>query len=315
MFNTNYVRSVALMGTVVTIGVVVRATDSESTRIREEAVERAFDWFERVEECCSRFDEQSEAIRLAGQPGVAVPVSTTLYEAVQLALAMAEVSLGALDPTVGYAMENRGFNQEYRTRRTVRTELESHGPVSYRDIRLDPERRTITLLRPLILDLGAVAKGMAIDLAVRELQSLGNFVVDAGGDLYACGCDPRGEQWSIGIKHPRRPNELIEFLLVSGRAVCTSGDYARLSPMEGGGHHILDPRTGASPRHVASVTVVADTAMLADAVATAAFVLGPSDGIDLCERLGVDGLIYSGSLGSDSLERYATKGMRVAHAC
>ena len=63
-------------------------------------------------------------MRLAGQPGVAVPVSTTLYEAVQFALAMAEVSLGALDPTVGYAMENRGFNQEYRTRRTVRTELQ-----------------------------------------------------------------------------------------------------------------------------------------------------------------------------------------------
>jgi thiamine biosynthesis lipoprotein len=197
----------------------------------------------------------------------------------------------------------------------VRTDLGACGPVSYRDVRLDPERRTITLLRPLILDLGAVAKGMAIDLAVRELQSLENFVVDAGGDLYACGCDSKGEQWPIGIRHPRRRNALIDRLRVSGRAVCTSGDYERLSPRAGGGHHILDPRTGASPRDVASVTVVADTAMLADAVATAAFVLGPGDGIELCERLGVDGLIFSDSLGSASLERYATRGMCGAHAC
>lgn len=309
MFENSCVRSVALMGTVVSIGVVARAEDLEATRKREEAVDRAFGWFERVEECCSRFDEQSELMRLTAQPGVAVPVSTMLFEAVRFALAMAEQSGGALDPTVGYAMENRGFNQEYRSRRTVRTELKDCGPVSYRDVQLDPERKTITLLRPLILDLGAVAKGMAIDLAVQELRPLENFVVDAGGDLYACGLNPRGEQWSIGVKHPRRPNELIDSLRVSGRAVCTSGDYERLSPKEGGGHHIFDPRTGESPRHVASVTVVADTAMLADAAATAAFVLGPSEGIELCERLGVDGLIFS-----STLERYATRGMWAAHA-
>jgi thiamine biosynthesis lipoprotein len=98
---------------------------------------------------------------------------------------------------------------------------------------------------------------------------------------------------------------LIFSLPVSNRAVCTSGDYERLGPINAQEHHILDPRTKVSVRGVASVTVVAPTAILADAVATAAFVLGPEDGIRLFERLGVDGLIIT-----PALERYLTQGMR-----
>jgi thiamine biosynthesis lipoprotein len=249
-------------------------------------------------------------------------VSTILYEAVQFALAVAEESGGAFDPTVGYAMERRGFNEEYRTRRTIRTALKPGGSVSYRDVRLNPERKTITLLRPLILDLGAVAKGLAIDMAARELRPLENFMIDAGGDLYLGGHNPKAEPWSIGVRHPRRASELIDTLRVSDQAVCTSGNYERKASAkngagdgdrdgeEDGGHHILDPRTGVSPQSAASVTVVAPTAILADAVATAAFVLGPSEGIQLLERLGVDGLIIS-----PTLDRYATHGMCTASVC
>jgi len=299
-----YLRSVALMGTVVTIQVVGHLVDRQQLIQRDAAVERAFDWFRRIEECCTRFDAQSELMQLTAQIGVSVPVSAILYEAVQFSLAVAEESGGAFDPTVGCVMETRGFDREYRTGLTIRTALEPSPTVSYRDVRLDPERKAITLLRPLILDLGAIAKGLAIDLAVRELRPFENFAVDAGGDLYLGGCSPNGETWSIGIRHPRRENELIHSLTVSDRAVCTSGDYERQSPTGDNGHHILDPRTGASVGEVASVTVVAPSAMLADALATAAFVLGPAEGIRLFERLGVDGLIVS-----PTLERFATRGM------
>ena len=300
--DADYLRTVALMGTFVTIHVVGHGVDPQQTIGREEAVERAFEWFRRIEESCTRFEARSELRQLTAQVGIAVPVSAILYEAVQFALAVAEESSGAFDPTVGHAMETRGFNQEYRTGQTIRTDLEPGGSVSYRDVRLDPGRKTITLLRPLILDLGAVARGMAIDLAARELQPFENFAIDAGGDLYLGGCSPNGEPWSIGIRHPRRDHELIDSLRVSNRAVCTSGDYERQIPTQG--HHILDPRAGASASAVASVTVVASTAMLADALATAAFVLGPADGIRLFDRLGVDGLILT-----PALERYATRGM------
>ncbi len=278
------VRTAVRMGTFVTIHVVgataAHKSEAQSPMLREEAVERAFAWFDRVEECCTRFDSGSEVMRLAAQVGVPVPVSTLLYEAVQFALAVAEESGGAFDPTVGHAMETRGFNREYRSGREIRTALDcgraaldGGSPVSYRDVRLDPERHTITLLRPLIIDLGAVAKGLAVDLAARELFSFENFAINAGGDLYLGGRNPESEPWSIGIRHPRSDAELVEVVRVSNRAVCTSGDYEKRGA--DGGHHILDPRTGASANGVASVTVIAPTAMLADALATAAFVLGP----------------------------------------
>jgi thiamine biosynthesis lipoprotein len=299
-------RTVPLMGTFVTIHVVGHAEDSAQT-MRNQALDRAFEWFGRVEECCTRFDPQSEVMQLANQVGVPVHVSTILYEAVQFALAVAAESDGAFDPTVGYAMEERGFNREYRTGQMVRTALDSNRAVSYRHVRMDPHRKTITLLRPLIIDLGAVAKGLAVDLAARELQPFKNFAINAGGDLYLGGCNPTGEPWSIGVRHPRRNDELIDSLRISNRAVCTSGDYERPSSKDDG-HHILDPRTASSANAAASVTVIAPTAMLADALATAAFVLGPADGIQLFDRLGVDGLIIS-----PALECYATGGMSDYH--
>ena len=305
--NNGVRRSLALMGTVVTVHLVGRGETPGEAVQYEEGVKRAFDWFGRVEECCTRFEPESEVMRLASQPGAPVRVSAILYEAVQFALAVAEESAGAFDPTVGFAMETRGFNREHRSGKKIETALDAGASVSYRDVRLDPHNKTITLLRPLILDLGAVAKGLAVDLAARELQPFGNFAIDAGGDLYLGGCNPDGEPWSIGIRHPRRENELIDSLRVSNRAVCTSGDYERRSSTDNS-HHILDPRRGSSADGVASVTVVASNAMLADALATAAFVLGPAESIRLFDRLSVDGLIIT-----PQLERHATRGMSAYH--
>ena len=293
------IRTVALMGTFVTIHVVDNGVDG--TIEAEGAVERAFGWFRQVEACCTRFDATSEAMQLASSIGVPVRASEILREAVQFALVVAEETGGAFDPTVGASMEARGFNRNYRTGRTVDTALAPDAGASYRDVHVDPDRKTITLLRPLILDLGAVAKGLAIDMAARELRTFRNFAIDAGGDLYLAVRNPDGEPWSVGIRHPRLGGQLVECLRVSDAAVCTSGDYERRREA---GHHILDPRSGASASAVASATVVAPTAMAADALATAAFVLGPADGIRLFEQQGVDGLIVS-----PTLERYATHGL------
>jgi thiamine biosynthesis lipoprotein len=282
-------RTEAVMGTLVTIHVAHTGADA--------AIERAFGWFFQIEECCTRFDERSELMQLTTRIGVPVPVSAILFESVRFALMVAEETGGAFDPTVGHRMEARGYNREHRTGEIIRTAIAPANDVSYRDIHLDPERRTITILRPLTLDLGAVAKGLAVDTAARELQPFKDFSIDAGGDLYLGGCNAAGEPWCVGIRHPRRDHALIETLLVSNQAVCTSGDYAR-------GHHILDPRTGSPADSVASATVVAPGAMLADALATAAFVLGPSEGIALLDRMGVDGLILT-----PELERYETPGL------
>jgi thiamine biosynthesis lipoprotein len=305
------IRSIAVMGTIATVHVVTSSPDRSPDEERhvEARIEAALDWFRRVEACCTRFDPRSELMQLSAQIGVAVPVSAMLYEIAQFALAVAEDTGGAFDPTVGRDMEARGFNREHRTRRIVETPVAQADGVSYRDVALDPDGRTIALQRPLILDLGAVAKGFAVDMAARELRPLANFAVDAGGDLFLSGHNPSGAPWTIGIRHPRRDRALIESLRVSDTAVCTSGDYERTTANPGS-HHILDPRTGGSPDSVASVTVVAPTTMAADALATAAFVLGPREGLALLARHGVEGLILT-----PALDRFETRGLASACVC
>jgi thiamine biosynthesis lipoprotein len=301
----SYVHSIARMGTVVAIRVVgAKAMKSGRSSI-DEHVSKALAWFDRVESACSRFDEQSELQQISARVGVAVPVSAILFRAVQFALQVAEETAGAFDPTVGLAMEENGFNHHYRTGETRHTLLEvspSTRRPSFRDVQLDAGNQTITLLRPLLLDLGAVAKGLAIDLAAKELEPLENFLIDAGGDIYVSGTNARNEPWSVGIRHPRTPNENLHVLSVSDAAVCTSGDYERKGVRDAT-HHLLDPRTGESARGLASATVVAPTAMMADALATAAFVLGPVEGLRLLERSEVEGLLVT-----PELEQFSTPG-------
>jgi thiamine biosynthesis lipoprotein len=264
------------MGTLVTIE--VDAPDA--------AMERAFEWFNLVEGHCSRFDAGSELRQLT--VGKRTPVSPILFEAVRFALMVAEETGGAFDPTVGGRMAARGFNRHYLTRE-VTGAPESDAGASFHDVEIDGDGRTILLRRPLTLDLGAVAKGLAVDAAARELQTFRNFAIDAGGDLYLSGCNPQGKPWSAGIRHPRRRGDLVDCVRISDRAVCTSGDYER-------GPHILDPRSGCAATGVASATVVAPSAMLADALATAAFVLDPRASILLLSRMGVGGIIVTAGL-------------------
>ena len=291
-------RTTVAMDTFVTIQI---AGHTEAS-VADAAIERAFGWFHDVESCCSRFSHTSELSALTHRVGDDVPVSTMLFEALRFALALADETAGAFDPTVGRRMEALGFNREYRTGRVVDTRSGGEELSSYRDVHVDPVRQVVRLDRPVVLDLGAVAKGLAIDLAARELARFKHYAIDAGGDLYLAGHNPGGDPWEVGIHDPRVEGRLLDVLHISDRAVCTSGDYERRRP-DGRAHHILDPRSNLASENSASVTVVGPSAMLADGLATAAFVLGPQDGIGLLERHGVAGLIIS-----PTLERYVTRG-------
>jgi thiamine biosynthesis lipoprotein len=281
------------MNTVVTLRVVC-------PEVPLEAIDRAFGWFREIETRCSRFDPDSEMMRLCARPGEAIEVSPLLFEAVRFARVVAEESGGAFDPTQGGRMTELGFNRHHVTGGLIPARTASNA--TYRDIEVDPGRRTILLRRPLTLDLASVVKGLAVDLAAHELAPFHDFAIDAGGDLYLSGANEKGEPWFIGVRHPRHDGELIAALRVTNRAVCTSGDYERKTAA---GHHILNPATGSSAKSTASVTVVATATMIADALATAAFVMGPETGIPFLERMGVEGLIFT-----PELLRFETRGLR-----
>lgn len=292
------------MGTVVTMHVVGHGRSAAQRAERESAVERAVEWFEQVTRACSRFDAQSELSRLSARAGAPVAVSPVLFELIRFALGVAEETEGAFDPTVGHRMRVRGFDEEFR-RGERAPAFDADSAATWRDIFVDEERRTVTLGAPLVLDLGAVAKGFAVDMAARELQRFEHFAIDAGGDLYLAGNNANGEPWSVGIRHPRDPQRIVETLRISNAAVCTSGDYEKTGA---DGHHILDttvPTSVSSATSVVSSTVIAPTTMVADALSTAAFVLGPLEGIAFLERQGVDGFMLT-----PELERVATPRMR-----
>jgi thiamine biosynthesis lipoprotein len=224
---------------------------------------------------------------LCAQPYRPVEVSPLLFRAIEFAVAVAGATDGAFDPTIGAAMVRRGFNRNYRTGE-ISEGTTAEG--SYRDLVLDAARGAVMMRRRLLLDLGAVAKGLAIDLAAAELESLQGFLINAGGDLRFHGLSPEGEAWRIGVNDPNQPGSLLDVLELTDGAVCTSGGYER--PASDGGHHIL-AADGRSPDDVTGVTVLAPSAMVADALSTAAFVLGVERGMALLENEGVEGSIVT----------------------
>jgi thiamine biosynthesis lipoprotein len=273
-------------------GVSVQVITDQTREAVEPAVQRALAWFQSVERICTRFDRTSEVMQLLERVGTPTPVSTLLLECIAFALDLAGQTDGAFDPTIGASMEQLGFNTNYITGEQINSAVDASG-VSYRDVLLDRRARTILLRRPLILDLNAVAKGLAIDLAARELQECSDFCVEAGGDLVVRGRNATGAKWSVGIQHPRAAGLLARTLELTDTAVCTSGDYERRSSGPGDESHILDARTRRPVADLASVTVVAPTAMAADGLSTAAMVLGREQGLNFLEAQGVGGLLIA----------------------
>jgi thiamine biosynthesis lipoprotein len=290
------------MDTVVSIKIV---TSQAKTEI-EESMARAFAAFYHVESVCSRFNNQSEISRLSTQIGTPVPVSSILFEAIRFAWEVADFTEGAFDPTMGNTLGLYGFNRDYLTGyESVPTTSHPNAPVSYLEIDLNKEEQTILLRKPLILDLGAIAKGLAVDLAVKELSQFEGFFIDAGGDIFAGGMNEYEEAWRVGIRHPCAKEEIIRSLQLTDKAVCTSGSYERVSPIRKGAHHLINPHSGIPQSDILSCTVIAPFTMLADAFSTAAFILGAEKGIRQLELAGLDGILIT-----PTLEMPMTKDLR-----
>jgi len=295
------------MGTVVSLRVLGHADSPIARAERDAAVLRAASWFRTVEAVCSRFDSSSELRRLSTRIGTPVQVTPLLSRAIHFSLILADLTEGAFDPTVGRRMEARGFDRSYLTGEKISSGVPLDESVSFRDVEVDVDAATVTLHRPLLLDLGALAKGLAVDLATIELATLGSFTIDAGGDLYLGGLDENAEPWLVGIRHPRDPESVIASVRVTDTALCTSGDYERRST--DGEHHIMDPRNGEATALPASVTVIASSAMVADGLGTAAMVMGHMKGLELIESQGAEGLIITGDLQPFATPGFAARTM------
>ncbi len=288
-----------LMSTIVEITVV--GTEEQS----RQAMMLAFEEIRRIDGLMSVYNPDSEVSRVNEAAGeFAVRVSADTLEVVSESLRIARLTNGAMDITVAPLMELWGFgNGENRVPPDDELQ-EKLLLVDYRKVLADADSSTVRLDLPgMRIDVGGIAKGYAVDSAIRVMKEAGirNALISAGGDIYAMGAPPGKESWKIGIRHPRARADLLGILELKDRAVATSGDYENFFEVDGKRYcHIMDPGTGRPVQGIMSVTILADTAAEADALATAIFPLGADKGMKLIESLeGVDGIMVTGSEADD----------------
>jgi len=261
------------------------------------AAEAAWTEIDRIEALISSWRESSETSavnRAAG--GDPVAISKELFDLVTRALKVSRLTEGAFDITfgpVGRLWEASAETHRLPDEESLRA---ARALVGYEAIELDAEALTVRLAKPgMRIGWGAMGKGYAANRAVAVLRAAGasGGLVNAGGDLVAFGRQEDGQPWKIGIAHPLEPDRIFAFFEIEDQAIVTSGDYERYVEIGGERYaHIIDPRSGRPVRGVRSVTVVCPDGELADALATATFVLGVEEGLALIDRLrGVEAMV------------------------
>lgn len=277
------------MGTLFRI-VLYAAEDS----LAESASEAAFERIEELNSMMSDYlpDSELNLLSRTSGSGRAIKVSPSLFEVLQYSKHLSGKTNGAFDVTVGsYVKLWREMNRQLLPELPSKTELDEAGQrVGYRFIKLDEKNKSVELLQPgMQLDLGGIAKGYATDEALEILRQYGisSALVDGGGDIRVGEAPPNKDGWSVLI--PAVDSEgttRYTELLVSNRAIATSGDLFQFIEIDGVRYsHIIHPRTGLGITQQRSVTVLAPDGMTADSYASALSVLGPEKGIRLAQKL------------------------------
>lgn len=277
--------AVQVIGTRPAMGTRVSVTAiASSPALGEAAIGAAFAELDRLVGIFSRHASDSalsalnDAGRLAGPP----PELVRLFER---SLYFHALSRGAFDVTVKPVLDLLGTCPPERL----------PTPGELRDAaalvgagHLTVRRRRIQFGRPgMGVTLDGIAKGYIVDRMADVLACHGarRFLINAGGDIRARGLKEAGRPWTVGMRDPSSGGVLPETISLRDGAVATSGSYERFFDPAHQFHHIVNPASGRSPNAAWSVTVTAPSALAADALATAVFVLGPAAGMRLLESL------------------------------
>lgn len=246
----------------------------------------------RIDQAFSPWIESSELSRLNRRAVEAPqPVSPELEFLIERSLFYSHLTDGAFDIT--FASVGRYYDYRAKQKPSEEKTKALLPAIDYQRITLDKRTHAVAFEHPDVqIDLGGIAKGYAVDQAIKILQEYGvtNATVSAGGDSRVIG-DRRGRPWMIGIKKPRSlpgDEEPAIVLPLEDAAVSTSGDYERyfIDPDTGKRiHHIINPRTGESAYGPVSVTVIGRQGIDTDALSTSVFVLGVEKGLALINSL------------------------------
>jgi len=244
------------------------------------------------------------------------------------ALMVAQVSGGAYDPTVGPLVNLWGFGPRAAPSNTPIAPVmpapdlleQERVRCGWRRIQIDRKRGAVLQPGGLYLDFSSIAKGFGVDQIATYLRSLGiiSYLVEVGGELLGQGVKADGQPWWVGLEQPPVVASPTLYqpgiVALHGLALATSGDYRRYFEHAGARYsHTIDPRTAQPVAHqLASVAVLHDNCMSADAWATALLVLGEADGLQLAQEHGLAALFISREQkgGQEMLRESMTPAMR-----
>jgi thiamine biosynthesis lipoprotein len=261
----------------------------------KDAISEAFEEIKKIERIANNFDPHSEISQL-NRDG-RIKAGQDMLTMVKESLKIYSLSDGAFDITAApiidiWKTKIRQF-QDKKIEPAPPTEDEIKDKlrlVGSDKITIDEKEFLITFTSAgMSIDLGAIAKGYAVDKAISRLKELGinSAMVNVGGNMYCLG-KKGARKWRIGIQHPRRPQEILSSLDLENQAAATSGDYEQyFTAGKKRYSHIIDPKTGYPVDNgIVSVTVVAKDATTADGFSTATFVLGKAKAEELLKKVG-----------------------------
>jgi thiamine biosynthesis lipoprotein len=240
-----------------------------------------------VDAAMSTYNADSDLARFNRVPvAECIKVSPHTWLVTQVAMEVSRDTGNAFNPGVSALVELWGFGvgeppkglpQRHEVDRALQASRLSQ-------LMLDGSQSALCKKGPIQLDYSAIAKGYGVDQVAALLEKLGhqNFLVEVGGEVKTAGLNASRERWRIGIERPQLlQGEVLASIGLSGEAVATSGDYRNYRTIDEQRYsHTIDPQTGYPvTHHLASVTVVAPSAILADAYATALNVMGPEKGL------------------------------------
>jgi len=259
---------------------VVAPEDGARLRQLADGVEREL---EKVDAAMSTWREDSELSRFNRLPDQSdwVSISGPLYEVLARAMEISRFTGGAFDVTIGPVVNLWGFGPEARPER-VPDEAELAALLArtgYDKLQLRADPPAVRADPPQYVDLSAIAKGYGVDVVARYLEAEGisAYLVEIGGEVRVAGRKPDGDAWRLAIEQPLSGGRQVNTVVaLTGRAMATSGDYRNYYEADGQRYsHTIDPETGHPITHnLASVTVIADDCMSADALATGFNVMG-----------------------------------------
>lgn len=262
----------------VAMGTVVNLTlEADSRRAADDAARKALAFMRNIQRDLDHRTPKGSVYRINQSAGEHyVKPTKRAYALIRRAVDLAHASDGVFDPTIGALTTSPLYYVLDETVARAKADL-----VDYRQIDFDDENHRVLLRKKgMAIDLGGIAKGAIIDATVALLrkQHVRAGIVEAGGDFYCFG----ERDWTVGIRNPREES-VYGTVTVREKGVCGSGDYQQFVKMKEAGetrlrHHIINPSDMESAEASAGVTVIANTAELADGLATALFIMGPDVG-------------------------------------